>query len=57
MYDPILLLIGIVFAGIGMLASFVLKSKFQTYSADSLESGLSGRDIAEQMLNDNGSSE
>ncbi len=54
MYDPILLLIGIVFAGIGMLASFVLKSKFQTYSADSLESGLSGRDIAEQMLNDNG---
>jgi uncharacterized protein len=54
MYDPILMFISIAFAGIGMLASFVLKSKFQTYSNDPLDSGLSGRDIAEKMLHDNG---
>jgi uncharacterized protein len=54
MYDPILILIGIAFAGIGTIASFVLKSKFQNYSNDPLESGLSGKDIAQQMLHDNG---
>jgi uncharacterized protein len=54
MYDPFLILIGIVFAGVGMLASFVLKSKFQTYGNDPLNSGLSGKDIAERMLQDNG---
>jgi hypothetical protein len=54
MYDPILILIGIAFAGIGMLVSFMLKSKFQQYSSDPLESGFSGRDVAEKMLRDNG---
>ena len=54
MFDPILLLISIVFMGIGMLVSSRLKNKFATYSRELLSSGFSGKDIAKKMLNDNG---
>jgi Zn-dependent membrane protease YugP len=40
--------------GAGMLVSGRLKSKFQQYAQVSLSSGLSGKEIAEKMLNDNG---
>lgn len=49
-----LLLITIVFAVIGMIVSFILKSKFQTYSKMPLSSGLSGKEVAERMLKYNG---
>lgn len=52
MFDPILLLIGIVFLLIGMLVSSRLKSKFAKYSQERLSSGMSGKEIAEKMLRD-----
>jgi Zn-dependent membrane protease YugP len=54
MFDPILLVISLVFMGIGMLVSSRLKSKFTTYSQERLSSGLTGKDIAQKMLRDNG---
>lgn len=54
MYDPILLLISLLFAGIGMLVSYRLKSKFNTYSNENLSAALTGRQVAERMLRENG---
>ncbi len=54
MFDPILLVISLVFMGIGMLVSSRLKSKFATYSQERLSSGLTGKDVAQKMLRDNG---
>lgn len=46
--------IGIVFALVGMIVQSQLKSKFATYGSMTLGSGLTGREIAEQMLRDHG---
>lgn len=54
MFDPILLVISLVFMGIGMLVSSRLKSKFATYSQERLSTGLTGKDVAQKMLRDNG---
>ena len=47
-------LIGILFAIAGIIASGVLKSKFRKYSKIPVAGGLTGRDIAERMLRENG---
>jgi len=47
-------IIGILFAVIGMIVSGVLKSKFKKYSAIPVKGGLTGKDIAERMLAENG---
>lgn len=47
------LIAGIMFL-IGTLVSSRLKSKFNEYSQEGLQNGLSGREIAEKMLQDNG---
>ncbi|MGZ3862905.1 MAG: zinc metallopeptidase [Bacteroidia bacterium] len=52
MFDSGLLLIGILFAGIGMLIQFRLKSKFKQYSEEPLK--MSGKEVAEKMLRDSG---
>lgn len=54
MFDPILLVITVFFMFIGMIVSGRLKSKFAKYSQEPLHAGLSGREIAEKMLRDNG---
>jgi uncharacterized protein len=46
--------IGILFMGISMWVSWRLKSKFKKYSEIPLQSGYTGREIAEMMLADNG---
>ncbi|UAY52315.1 zinc metallopeptidase [Ferruginibacter albus] len=46
--------ISIVFMAIGMIVQFRLKSKFKRYSEMPTTSGLSGKEIAEKMLRDNG---
>ena len=46
----LILLIG----GIGMLVQYQLKNKFKKYSKLHLQNGLSGKEIAEKMLTDNG---
>lgn len=47
-------IVSLVFLGISFLVSAVLKSKFTKYSKMGLSSGLSGREIAEKMLRENG---
>ncbi|MDP1802150.1 MAG: zinc metallopeptidase [Bacteroidota bacterium] len=54
MFDIGLLIIAVVFMLIGLLVSSQLKSKFAKYSKEPLSSGLSGKDIAEKMLKENG---
>ena len=49
-----LLVIIIVFAIISFAVNSRLKSKFKKYSQQPLYSGLSGREVAEKMLADNG---
>ncbi len=46
--------ISMIFAGLGMLVSWRLKSKFQEYSQIGLTNGLSGKEIAQKMLRENG---
>jgi uncharacterized protein len=46
--------VSLVFLGISLLVSAILKSKFTKYSKIGLANGLSGREIAEKMLRDNG---
>jgi len=54
MYDPFLLLISLVFMGLGLLVSSRLKSKFSYYERKTLSSGLTGKRVAEKMLRENG---
>lgn len=54
MFDLGYLIIAGIFMLIGLLVSSRLKAKFQQYSAEPLSSGLSGKEVAEKMLRDNG---
>jgi uncharacterized protein len=47
-------LVSLIFIGISFLVSSRLKSKFAAYSQIPLRIGLSGREVAEKMLRDNG---
>lgn len=47
-------IVSLVFLGISFLVSAILKSKFTKYSKIGLANGLSGREIAEKMLRENG---
>lgn len=46
--------ISVIFMLLGMLVQWRLKSKFKTYSQVPTSSGLSGKEVAEKMLRDNG---
>jgi uncharacterized protein len=54
MIYPGLLVIAIVFMVIGLVVSSRLKAKFSKYSKERLSSGLSGQEIADKMLKENG---
>lgn len=54
MFDFGLLAIALVFMVIGLIVSSRLKAKFAQYSRERLSSGLSGKEVAEKMLRDNG---
>lgn len=47
-------LVSLIFVGISMLVSMRLKSKFNQYANVYLASGLSGKEVAERMLKENG---
>lgn len=51
---PSILVISLIFLGISMLVSGVLKSKFAAYSRVPLSAGLAGSQVAQKMLRDNG---
>ena len=47
-------IVSLIFVGIGMIVYLVLKSKFNAYGKIPLMSGLSGKEVAEKMLKENG---
>lgn len=49
-----IIIISLLFMGLGMIVQSRLKSKFTEYSKVPTTSGLSGKEIAEKMLHDNG---
>lgn len=51
---PSILIVSLIFLGISMLVSGVLKSKFKAYSRVPLSAGLTGGQVAQKMLRDNG---
>ncbi len=51
---PSIMIVSIVFLLISLLVSGILKSKFSSYGKIPLQSGLSGKEIAEKMLRESG---
>lgn len=51
---PSIMIVSFLFLGISMLVSMILKSKFNKYGKVPLRNGLTGREIAEKMLRENG---
>jgi hypothetical protein len=49
-----IILVSLIFMGIGMLVQYRLKTKFAEYSKIATSSGLSGKEVAQKMLKDNG---
>jgi hypothetical protein len=47
-------LVSMVFVGLSMVVSLILKNKFTAYSKTKLTSGMTGREVAEKMLRENG---
>ncbi len=54
MQPPQILIASLVMMGISALVSMMLKRKFNQYTKVPLNSGLTGKEIAEKMLRDNG---
>jgi len=54
---PGILFISLLFMGIGFLVQMRLKSKFKHYGQQPLQSGLTGKEVAEKMLRENGISD
>lgn len=51
---PAIMIVSLIFVGISMIVSMVLKSKFTKYGKVPLANGMSGKEIAEKMLRENG---
>jgi Zn-dependent membrane protease YugP len=51
---PSIMFVSLIFLGISMLVSMILKSKFSRYSTVLLTNRMSGKEIAEKMLKENG---
>jgi len=51
---PSILIVSVVFLGLSMLISGILKKKFSTYGKLALAAGFSGKEIAEKMLRESG---
>jgi Zn-dependent membrane protease YugP len=51
---PEIMIVSILFVGISLVVSMILKNKFTKYSKIPLANGLTGKQIAEKMLRENG---
>jgi len=51
---PSILIVSLIFVGISMLVSAILKSRFAAFGKIPLSAGLTGKEVAEKMLRDNG---
>jgi Zn-dependent membrane protease YugP len=49
-----IMIVSLIFVGISMVVSMVLKNKFNKYSKVPLSNGMTGREVAEKMLRENG---
>jgi Zn-dependent membrane protease YugP len=47
-------IVSLLFVGLSMIVSMVLKNKFTAYSKIGLSNGITGREVAEKMLRENG---
>ena len=51
---PGIMLVSLLFIGISLIVSMILKGKFSKYSKIPLSNGMSGKQVAEKMLRENG---
>ena len=51
---PEILLVSILFVGISFVVSMILKRKFAKYAKIPLSNGMTGKEVAEKMLSENG---
>ncbi|MBD0331914.1 MAG: zinc metallopeptidase, partial [Chitinophagaceae bacterium] len=51
---PGIFIVSLIFIGISMVVSLILKSRFAAYSKIPLAARLTGKEIAEKMLRENG---
>jgi len=51
---PGIMLVSLLFVGISLVVSMILKGKFSKYSKIPLSNGMSGKEVAEKMLRENG---
>jgi len=51
---PEIMIVSFLFIGISLLVSLVLKNKFARYSKIPLSNGMTGKEVAEKMLRENG---
>jgi len=51
---PGIFLVSLLFVGISLIVSMILKGKFSKYSKIPLANGMSGKEVAEKMLRENG---
>ena len=51
---PSIMFVSLIFLGISMLVSMVLRRKFKSYGEVPLANGMSGKQVAEKMLRENG---
>src|SRR5215203_257158 len=51
---PSIMIVSLIFIGISMLVSAIMKSRFSAYSKIPLQARLTGKDVAEKMLRENG---
>jgi len=51
---PGILIVSLLFVGISLIVSMILKGKFSKYSKIPLANGMSGKQVAEKMLRENG---
>ncbi len=52
--SPSILIVSLLFIGISMLVSAILKSRFVKFSKIPLQAGFTGKEVAEKMLKENG---
>ena len=51
---PSIMIVSLIFLGISMLVSMVLRNKFKSYGEVPLSNGMSGKEVAEKMLRESG---
>jgi Zn-dependent membrane protease YugP len=51
---PSIMFVSLLFVGLSMVVSYMLKSKIKKYSETPMRSGMSGQEVAERMLRENG---